>query len=230
MAQRRPIVLLLLALVFVIPAATLGGCYAMASAEGHLPADGSLPAISLLGDKMPEHALFASGFALLCVVLVPVLLYRAALLESTPLTPAGVYFNWALLVSALVALPCLVVMGAIPTSSSAGSIHLGAAAIGLVLLALYLAVSSVWLGIRSCATNNPCDASVPKGLRIACYIWSIMSGFAGPALFGVWITDVSVTIFEWVGVALVFMALLPFFVYFAAAPKTMQQYEMLGAQ
>ena len=66
-----------LTLIYVFVALMLGIEYALASKEGHLQDARDPPAISELGDKMPEHAIFIVGiickksflrFLLLCFV------------------------------------------------------------------------------------------------------------------------------------------------------------------
>lgn len=217
MSGHRWVPLLLLAMVYVTVVATLGGCYAMASSDGHLNDFDGLPAISVLGDKMPEHALFAAGFALLTGLSA---WYRLAQLdEAVPGSGANNTF-FALV---LVGLPCIIVMAAIPTSSSAGAIHLGAAAVGLLLLAVSVIAIHIWATLKSCQGTCSIDAHIPARLRYALYWFCILSALTGPVLFGVWISDVSQTPLEWAGVSMVFVSLLPYFVFFACGKSRAQQ-------
>lgn len=215
MSKRRWVPIALLLSAFVVVASSLGGCYALAVSYGHLRSSSLPPAISLLGDRMPERALFIVGFAVLAVLHSLALVFRAGQLDVARPHSA---WNAVGLVLGFLGLAAVVVMAAIPESSSAGAVHFGAAAVGVGLLSAYsiytAACCLVW------ALGGGVDGvRVSRGWAVvafASYAWAATTGLLGPILFGVWMADVSDTPLEWAGVGMVFASFAPLVVLFAA--------------
>jgi hypothetical protein len=205
------------------------GCYSIAKGNGDLDMyNGNLPPISALGGHFPEQGLFIFGFSLQAVLLLVCIFYRSAMIDQVE---PGSKVNNVLFVLALIGLPNLIVMASVSmyTPLPAGVFHLGCAAVGMVLLASYnfwTTIFCLWLSFRS--SNRCVDSHVSlKVVRIALYLFTCALSLLGPILFAVWMSDVSVTIFEWVAVSLVFSSMFPNLVFFGVRRPTQNEYSQI---
>ena len=190
----------------------LAGCYAMANSEGHLYA--GLPAISALGDKYPEHILFAVGFAVLALIFVFALYFRAAQIDLDLQRAAkGLrVLNVIALVIGWLGAPFLIVMGAIPDSSDAGVMHFVGAGVAMGCFALSLILTT----IVNLIGNKHCDEWVNRVVRIGLYLLGLLLSILAISFFIFWMMGhQDQTIFEWLGVALLFLGFAPNLVFFA---------------
>lgn len=206
--------LVTISMAFLVIAITLGVCYGMASSEGHLDYPG-LPSISALGDHMPEHVVFAVGFALVATCMAVSIVWRMMQLDSGD--GSGKVANICIACVGWLGCPFLIVMGAIPDSSSAGVIHFISAGIAMGTFAIYLISASVFALVLSLSHRfTAIDARVPRVLRICCYIWSIVVATISISLFLYWMMgNQDQNEFEWAGVAILFVAFLPYCLFFS---------------
>lgn len=212
-SQHKWLPIAILGLGYVIIIVSLSGCYAIANARDHLSGQPVPPAISMLGDQMPEHALFLVGFILLVLCLAYCLFFRAGQIDCA--RPRSI-INLTALIIALLGLLAVIVMAAIPTSSSLGEVHLIAAGVGMLFLSLYGVLTSAMCLLWSLNPKLQLpDPKVSPPLRFVCYCVTACTALLGPILFGVWLSNVDNTLFEWVGVVNVFTSFLPMFVLFA---------------
>lgn len=204
-----PVVVTSSALLCII--LTLGICYAVVSSDGHLSNDPGFPAISALGDLMPEHIPFALGFGILCVIVGFIIFFRTAQLDMS--RPGSILNNIIACIGWL-ALPWLFIMGAIPDSVSQW--HFIGAGLAMLLLNVYLFSVSLLAIIWSCC-GRPSDPRVSRqGIAYALYAWSALMCVLSVTLFGYWFAaDNELTQLEWAGVGVIFAAFAPWIAFFA---------------
>lgn len=220
--RRSVLPLVCLVIIFISIVGSLSGCYVMARDNGHLTDyRGSLPPISALGGNYPEQGLFIAGFTVCAICSAVMVTYRAAHVDEVV---PGHGVNVFLLVLAWLGLPFLIVMASISMYSDAwGWLHLTAAAIGLVALASFSCWNSVlvlYLTLRSSDVKRLPDERVPRGFRIFLLCFCGFFGLMAPVFFGIWAIDVQRTVFEWLALLFIFVALLPYFVLFFHARRT----------
>jgi hypothetical protein len=162
---------------------------------------------------MPEHILFAVGFALLAVILFLVFFFRAVQLARDLPNKKGLkIMNIVALSIGWLGCPFLIVMGAIPDSSSAGIMHFVGAGIAMGCFALSLISTAA----VSLAGSSTCDRWLPRAVRICLYVFSAILALVALVLFVYWMMgNQDQTILEWLGVVLLFVGFGPDFVFFA---------------
>lgn len=215
--QRRPLLCVVtLASILVLIVATLTVCFFVS--RPHVNWARRLPAISALGNLMPEHIPFAIGFTLISLLFGLVVFIRAGQLDAA--SPGSVT---NILIAALgwFGVPALIVMGCVPDSVSES--HFIGAGVAMVCFALHAILTSVFCIVHSCCScmclggiaGQP-DHKVPLALRIVLYLFSIAAASVSVTLFVYWMLLAhEENIFEWVGVALIFTAYFPLGIFFA---------------
>lgn len=193
--------LLLLAAALLTGLLTMLVSYSVARGDGDIEVnDDGQPAISDLGDKMPEHAVFAVGFTLLAAQLVLlVLVARLALLRaavrlgSSRSPPPLVHSLVAGL--GLAAVPFLCLMAWIPDSAS--PVHFISALIMFGVLALYeVAFSILAIAVLRRAPAWPWPLALLMLWLLGCALGAVICA-------GYWVMSTN-NVFEYLAVALEF--------------------------
>lgn len=149
------------------------------------------------------------------VAVFVVTFYRTGLLD---LNNEGAIMNNVLFLYSFVSYPCLIIMSAIPTSSPQGAIHLVFAMLGLGTLVIYLVSLHIY-SFYLAKTRMSLDQIMPPVLRYLCYGFTILSATLGFILCAIWVTNTDNTPFEWAGVFMIFIAILPYYILFIYAAR-----------
>lgn len=172
-------VTLLPAVICVWLATFLGICYSIASSHGHLDDNGGgNPEISDLGDKDPEHGLFAFGFTCIALLL-PVLVWlrHAAVAAATAgAGPTIAVLNSAWAVVALASLPAMLTMAYVRESASDAHFEGAIATFGLVAIFETIHAVLAALALRAGHPLERGDKALSGGICIA-YVGLLTVGF-----------------------------------------------------
>lgn len=223
--QRRWLSVGIVGMVFVVYGVGLSACYALGHSRGHFDRFEGIPPVSALGDMMPEHAVFVFTFVVTALLVFAMVFLRSGQIDLHGYSRA----NFVAFCIAVAGLPFLILLAVLPMADygqTVGYFHLASAGIGLSCFALYLEITAILALVMSCRSHHHShpESSVPVWARNAAYISQLVLAVCGSLLFLTWILKLSETRssldpingWEWAGLTVLFSALIPSFMYFAA--------------
>lgn len=226
-------------------------CYHLARINHHLWDDSNeIPAISSLGNHLPEYWLFAAGFAVVSLLGIFCMWFRARQLHSLtlyrsnyPLSNTQIIFlafNWIIFGIGVSSLCLLTAMAYTDYPETRAALHFILAGISVGLLSIYLVfvnllatfmllISRLAPNSYSLNYNSEPDSSIDS-LYLRLFLYLLPSTMAGIALYWFigWQDRKLPMIYEWMAFGMLMCSLCPLSaLFFRHKSKNLQSYNLL---